>query len=85
MNNKQVEELVLQSLEHELGGVKVYATALECAVNADLKKEWKKYLAETKTHVARSRRCARRSASTRARRRPGATWCGTSAPRSSRP
>ena len=51
MNIKQVEELVLQSLEHELGGVKVYAAALKCVVNAGLKKEWEKYLEETRTHV----------------------------------
>lgn len=51
MKLKQVEELVLQSLEHEMGGVKVYTTAVECAVNPGLKKEWEKYLEETKTHV----------------------------------
>jgi ferritin-like metal-binding protein YciE len=49
--NAQVEELILQSLEHEKGGVKVYMTAVECAVNKDLKEEWSKYLAETRTHV----------------------------------
>ena len=52
MNIEQVEELVLQSLEHELGGVKVYTTALDCVVNADLRREWQKYLEETKTHVS---------------------------------
>jgi hypothetical protein len=51
MKMQQVEELVLQSLEHELGGVKVYQTALTCAVHPGLKKEWKKYLEETQTHV----------------------------------
>jgi len=51
MKIKQVEELVLQSLEHELGGVKVYTAALRCAVDAGLKKEWEKYLAETRMHV----------------------------------
>jgi rubrerythrin len=51
MKTKQVEELVLQSLEHELGGVKVYTAALTCVVNADLKEEWEKYLAQTRTHV----------------------------------
>ena len=51
MQSKQVEELVLQSLEHELGGVKVYETALSCAQNAGLKSEWQKYLTETKIHV----------------------------------
>jgi rubrerythrin len=51
MKTKQVEELVLQSLEHELGGVQVYTAAVSCAVNADLRKEWEKYLAQTRTHV----------------------------------
>lgn len=52
MKAKQLEELLLQSLEHELGGVKVYETAIACAVNPELKKEWKKYLKETERHVA---------------------------------
>jgi len=51
MKMKQVEELVLQALEHELGGTKVYLVAIECATNAGLKKEWSKYLAETREHV----------------------------------
>ncbi|HXJ23815.1 MAG TPA: hypothetical protein VMT03_26705 [Polyangia bacterium] len=51
MKTKQLEELILQSLEHERGGVKVYEMALTCAVNPDLKEEWEKYLAQTKTHV----------------------------------
>jgi ferritin-like metal-binding protein YciE len=51
MKSAQVEELVLQALEHEKGGEKIYLTAIECAVNADLEKEWEKYLAETRTHV----------------------------------
>lgn len=49
--NEQVMELLLQSLEHEKGGVLVYETALKCAVNEDLKEEWQKYLEETKHHV----------------------------------
>lgn len=49
--NMQLEELVLQSLEHEIGGVQVYTTAIECAVNADLKEEWSKYLSQTEQHV----------------------------------
>jgi rubrerythrin len=51
VKTKQVEELILQSLEHELGGVKIYELALACARNADLKEEWEKYLDQTKTHV----------------------------------
>jgi hypothetical protein len=51
VNTKQVEELLLQSLEHELGGTNVYATALKCAVNGELKKEWSGYLEQTRGHV----------------------------------
>ncbi|HWA46682.1 MAG TPA: hypothetical protein VG742_00340 [Dongiaceae bacterium] len=47
----QLKELILQSLEHERGGVLVYQTALECAVNDDLREEWTKYLAQTERHV----------------------------------
>jgi hypothetical protein len=53
MKIEQVEELLLQSLEHEMGGVKVYQTAVQCAQNPDLAKEWKKYLEETRTHVTK--------------------------------
>lgn len=48
---EQLHELLLQALETELGGVQIYQTALKCAINPDLKKEWEKYLAQTKTHV----------------------------------
>lgn len=51
LNAKQLEELILQSLEHERGGVRVYETALSCAQNPDLKKEWQEYLAQTRSHV----------------------------------
>jgi rubrerythrin len=51
MEQAQVDELLYQALETELGGVKVYRTAIECAVNDDLRKEWEKYLSETETHV----------------------------------
>jgi len=52
MNTKQLTELLLQSLEHERGGVLVYQTALQCARNADLRKEWTHYLEQTTRHVA---------------------------------
>ena len=51
MNTAQVEELLYQALETELGGVQVYEMAISCAVNEDLRKEWEKYGGETKTHV----------------------------------
>jgi len=47
----QIRELLLQSLEHELGGVLIYQTALECARNDDLVKEWREYLDQTQHHV----------------------------------
>jgi hypothetical protein len=47
----RLKELLLQSLEHERGGVLIYQTALECVRNDDLQKEWKKYLLQTREHV----------------------------------
>lgn len=44
-------ELLYQALETEKGGVQIYSTALRCVINEDLKKEWTKYLDQTKTHV----------------------------------
>lgn len=46
-----LEALLYQLLETELGGVQVYRTALRCAKNPELKKEWEKYLGETEHHV----------------------------------
>jgi rubrerythrin len=51
MNSHQVNELLLQSLEHERGGVKIYKAAVECARRPDLKGEWSKYLQQTQEHV----------------------------------
>jgi len=51
MDTKQLAELILQSLEHELGGLLVYETALKCVVHDDLREEWQKYLEETRSHV----------------------------------
>ena len=52
MNSSHLKELILQSLEHERGGVKLYKAALSCAIRADLKKEWTRYLEQTESHVA---------------------------------
>jgi hypothetical protein len=51
MISSQFTELLLQSLEHERGGVLVYQTAIKCAVRDDLRSEWQKYLAQTEEHV----------------------------------
>src|SRR5690606_16303333 len=47
----QRKELLYQALETELGGVQIYKTAISCAVNKDLKKEWEEYLEQTTKHV----------------------------------
>jgi rubrerythrin len=51
MRSPQLRELLLQSLEHERGGVILYQTALECVLNDDLREEWEKYLEQTENHV----------------------------------
>jgi rubrerythrin len=51
MDRNQLSELLLQSLEHERGGVQVYETAVAAAVNDDLREEWSEYLLQTRRHV----------------------------------
>lgn len=51
MKREQLNELLYQALETELGGVQVYTTALKCAINEDLKEEWEEYLEQTQNHV----------------------------------
>jgi hypothetical protein len=51
MNSNQLRELLLQSLEHERGGVRIYAMALQCAQHPGLKKEWSHYHQQTEHHV----------------------------------
>ncbi|MBX9834189.1 MAG: hypothetical protein K2X78_14225 [Burkholderiaceae bacterium] len=49
-DSEQLNDLVIQMMETELGGEQVYRTAIACAINPDLKKEWEEYLEETLTH-----------------------------------
>ncbi len=49
-NADQIKELLYQALETEIGGLAIYETAVTCAINEDLKKEWLSYLEETRTH-----------------------------------
>ncbi|HEX9305462.1 MAG TPA: hypothetical protein VGA31_13510 [Thermoanaerobaculia bacterium] len=51
MKRDQLNELLYQMLETEMGGVEVYRTAIHCATNDDLKREWQKYLQQTENHV----------------------------------
>lgn len=49
-NREQINELLYQALETEIGGIAIYTTALTCAVNDDLREEWQEYLEETTRH-----------------------------------
>jgi rubrerythrin len=52
MKIEQLEELLLQSIEHEQGGVKIYEEALQCVVHPKLEEEWTRFLEQTRSHVA---------------------------------
>lgn len=47
----ELEELLYQALETELGGVDIYRTALRCVQNDELREEWTKYLEQTEEHA----------------------------------
>jgi hypothetical protein len=51
VEQQQLKELLLQSLEHERGGIKVYETAIGCATSHELEHEWAEYLKQTRNHV----------------------------------
>ena len=84
MAQEQFAELLLQMLETEQGGVKVYETALRCVVNDDLKKEWEKYRSETTEHVQIVTKLVEHFEGDADADSPGASWCATSGSRSSR-
>jgi hypothetical protein len=50
MKAVQLQELLLQALETELGGIEIYKAGIDCAVNPELKQEWEEYLAQTRNH-----------------------------------
>jgi hypothetical protein len=50
MKRDQLNELLYQALETEIGGIAVYQTAIRCAVNRELKDEWQEYLEQTTNH-----------------------------------
>jgi len=50
MRAEQLNELLYQALETEIGGIEIYTMAVSCAVNPDLKKEWEEYLEQTTDH-----------------------------------
>ena len=50
MKREQMHELLLQSLEVERCGARVYEAALDCVLNDDLRAEWSVYLVQTQRH-----------------------------------
>jgi rubrerythrin len=51
VDESQLQDLLYQALETELGGVEIYETALKAARNDDLRQEWEHYLDQTRHHV----------------------------------
>lgn len=51
MDQEQLENLLCEAIETEMGGVKIYEAALECAENDDLREEWEEYRDQTQEHV----------------------------------
>jgi rubrerythrin len=50
MNKAQLDELLMQALETEHGGIAVYQTAITCVVDENLREEWEEYLDQTRHH-----------------------------------
>jgi rubrerythrin len=51
LDKDHLHALLFEALETEQRGVLVYETALKCAINKELIKEWTEYHAQTKNHV----------------------------------
>jgi hypothetical protein len=52
MKLAQLNELILQALEHERCGVRLYEAAVACALSPELQQEWARYLTQTRGHVS---------------------------------
>lgn len=48
--NQQMQNLILEALEHERGGILIYGQAVEAVEDEQLKEEFQKYLGETQRH-----------------------------------
>jgi hypothetical protein len=69
--NEQFNELLLQALETEMGGVQVYQAALNCGVNDDLKKSGKSISNKPTTASRYYETCVKHSVLTRRMKRRG--------------
>jgi hypothetical protein len=75
MNNQQLNQLLYEALETEMGGIQVYESAIQCATNDELKEEWQEYLGQTKKHEQIVREMFENSGSIPKLRHPGAKLC----------
>ncbi len=66
-----------QALETELGGVQVDTTAVQCAINQDLKEEWEKV---SGTNPKSRQDCQRRDGSAGSGHTNRDTWTQSGAP-----
>lgn len=51
-DSAQLNELLYQALETEIGGIQIYENAIQSAVNEDLRKEFEEYHEQTVNHRA---------------------------------
>lgn len=50
--DRSVRDVLLEALETELGNAQVYSTAVQCAIDADLREDWEDHLERTQQHVS---------------------------------
>lgn len=52
MEFEKLNALILHSIEHERGGAQVYESAIQCALNEDLREGWTAHLDQTRRHIS---------------------------------
>jgi hypothetical protein len=50
--DRSVRDVLLEALETELGNAQVYSTAVECAIDEDLREDWEEHLERSQQHVS---------------------------------
>ena len=52
MEFEKLNALILHSIEHERGGARVYESAIQCALNEDLRDGWTAHLDQARRHLS---------------------------------
>ena len=50
--DRSVRDVLLEALETELGNAQVYSTAVQCAIDEELREDWEEHLERTQQHVS---------------------------------